>query len=74
MDVPCIKDNSKLLENEIDRLRQGDVLWTDNYPEEVKKPYHEFYDQELANIVYRQRKLEFDNFGYDPNSWRTLVK
>jgi hypothetical protein len=74
MNVPFIKDNSKLLQNEIDKLHQGDVPWIDNYPEEVKRPYHEFYDQELANIVYRQRKLEFDNFGYDPNSWRTLVK
>jgi hypothetical protein len=46
----------------------------DDYPEVVKRPYYEFYDQELANIVYRQRKLEFDNFGYDPNSWKTLVK
>ena len=74
MNVPFIKNNSSLLQNEIDKLHQGDVPWMDDYPEEVKRPYYEFYDQELANIVYRQRKLEFDNFGYDPNSWKTLVK
>lgn len=73
LSVPIIQDNQVLLEKEINRVKQGKKLWNQDYPVELKKPYYQFYNEEIANMVYRQRKYEFDTFEYDPNSWMTII-
>jgi hypothetical protein len=37
------------------------------------KPVKDYYNQETANIVYTNYKEYFDLFGYDKDSWKTLI-
>lgn len=35
----------------------------------TKKPWQEFYNQELINFVYENLKYQFDFFSYNPDYW-----
>lgn len=72
--IPYIKENEFELQNELSMLSLGNLPWRRNRPKELIKPYHEFYTQELADIVYTQKQSEFELGGYHRDSWKTLVK
>ena len=48
--------------DEIEELNKGITPWRKGYNPKMLKPYSEFYTQELADIVYQNRKKYFD-FG-----------
>lgn len=71
--IPYIKENQFELQDELSILSLGNLPWRKNRPNELMKPYHEFYTQELADIVYNQKQSEFELGGYHRDSWKTLV-
>jgi len=72
--VPYIKDNLHLLQQEISFFNLGHTPWRLDRPKELIRPYYEFYNQDLADIVYTQKQSEFELGGYHRDSWKTLVK
>lgn len=74
MKIPYIKDNEFELQDELSILSLGNTPWRKDRPKELIKPYHEFYTQELADVVYTQKESEFELGGYHRDSWKTLVK
>ena len=45
--------------------------WREGYREEVKDiPWKNWYNQELADIVYNIKENYFKTFGYDKDSWK----
>jgi hypothetical protein len=73
MSVECIKSNQEILSEQITKLKQSTTPWRTDYKPEFLKPYSEFYTQELADIVYENRKKYFEFGGYDRDSWKTLI-
>lgn len=72
--ISYIKENKKLLKEEFSFFKLGNHPWRCDRPQELIKPYYEFYTQELADIVYNQKQSEFELGGYHRDSWKTLVK
>ena len=73
MSIEFIQTNQELLVDEIEELNKGITPWRKGYNPKMLKPYSEFYTQELADIVYQNRKKYFDFGGYDRDSWKTLI-
>lgn len=74
MNISYIKENQLELREELSILELGNSPWRKDRPKELIKPYHEFYTQELADIVYTQKQSDFELGGYHRDSWKTLVK
>lgn len=72
--VSYIKENFDLLFPEFSFLKLGHIPWRLDRPKELCIPYHEFYTQEIADIVYTQKQSEFELGDYHRDSWKTLVK
>ena len=72
--IPYIEQNKFELQNELSMVSLGNIPWRKDRPKELIKPYHEFYTQELADIVYTRKQTEFELGGYHRDSWKTLVK
>jgi hypothetical protein len=73
LSIDFIRENEELLVKEIEELNKGVGPWRKGYNPEMLKPYSEFYTQELADIVYQNRKKYFKFGGYDKDSWKTLI-
>ena len=73
MSIEFIQTNQELLVDEIEELNKGITPWRKGYNPKMLKPYSEFYTQELADIVYQNRKKYFDFGGYDRDYWKTLI-
>ena len=71
LSIDFIKNNQHRLKPEIAHLEEGSFPWRKYYPKDLK-PYNEYYTQELADIIYENRKKFFDFGGYDKDSWKTL--
>lgn len=72
MSVDIIQDNLELFDNEIKKLNEGVRPWRSNYEPALLKPYCEYFNEELADIVYENQKKFFDFGSYEKDSWKTL--
>lgn len=63
-----VKENMSL---DLEKIIQ-DTIISNQYLLEFgdRKPWQEFYDEELANYVYSFLEKDFLLFGYDKNSWK----
>jgi hypothetical protein len=55
-------------------IQDGKKPWQTNYLEQYKKPYHSYYTQELADIVYQKRTEDFEMWGYEKDSWKNIIE
>lgn len=69
LSIDFIKNNQHRLETQIAYLEEGSTPWRKYYD---STPYNEYYTQELADIIYENRKKFFDFGRYDKDSWKTL--
>lgn len=66
IDHPRVQDWIRQVET-----NKAENNWRSSYrPEVINKNYKEFYDEEVAEMVYWGKKDYFDMFGYDKNSWK----
>ena len=73
LSVPIIGENQFFLQEELEELHQGTSFWRKEEQLPLyQKPYSEYYTQELADIVYENRKKFFDFGNYDKDSWKNL--
>jgi len=73
LSVPIIGENQFFLQEELEELHQGTSFWRKEEQLPLyQKPYNEYYTQELADIVYENRKKFFDFGNYDKDSWKNL--
>jgi hypothetical protein len=73
LSLDFIKCNLLNLESLIDKLKEGKKPWREHYSEIANQPYHTFYNQELADIVWERKKYSFELLGYDRDSWKTII-
>ena len=73
MSLDFIKQNIDVLGESFDYLKLGKEPYQVRYPEICKNPYHTFYNQELADIVWERKKYSFELLGYDRDSWKTII-
>jgi len=65
--IPFIKDSKLNQSGILEELCQKQV---NRGPH--RKPYNQFYNQELADFIYINYKEHFDLCGYDKDSWKDL--
>jgi Sulfotransferase domain len=70
--IPFVKENYELLSDYLEMLRDPN-LYRGEYTIDLSTPYHEFYTQELADIVWNKKQYEFEYWGYERESWKTLI-
>jgi hypothetical protein len=73
LNIPIVSDNLNILKNEIETIKTNRWTYRKSYLLEKDKPYYELYTPELADIVYETKKEEFETWGYEKDSWKTLV-
>lgn len=73
LNIPIVSDNLNILINEIETIKTNRCIYRKSYLLKQDKPYYELYTQELADIVYETKKEEFETWGYEKDSWKTLV-
>lgn len=74
LQIDFIKDNFSLLSNELYTLKyQSRDDYRQDYLSRTNKPVHSFYTQELADIVWENKKFEFFQWGYEKDSWKYLL-
>jgi len=67
------KKDHILVQNWIEQTENvsKNLLYRETYRPELKwKDYKEYYNQELADIVYEKKQNYFKVFGYDRDSWK----
>lgn len=74
LSVSFVKDNLNLFPEEYEKLILGNTPWRTTYEKSLIKPYSEFYNEELADIVYKSKKKFFDFGEYHKDSWKTLFE
>ena len=70
--IPFVQENYKILEDYLQELRDPN-LYRGEYTIDLSTPYSELYNQELADIVWNKKQYEFEYWGYDRESWKTLI-
>jgi hypothetical protein len=67
-----VKENFDLLEQTInDNIEKNRYLTEfEEYGFTKKNSWKEYYNEEIAEIVFLKLKGEFDFFNYDKNSWK----
>ena len=73
MSLDFIRNNQHLFPNEVDRLHKGKDGWVENSLFDSSIPYHKYYDQETADIVWEMFEDVFIYDGYDRESWKTIT-
>ena len=70
--IPFVQENYKILKDYLQELRDPN-LYRGEYTIDLSTPYSELYNQELADIVWNKKQYEFEYWGYDRESWKTLI-
>ena len=67
-----VKENEKILsdviENNINKNGFDKEFSEKGF--DKKNSWKEYYDEEIADVVYKKLKIDFDYFNYDKNSWK----
>ena len=71
--IPLIKDNMSRMSEVFYELENDRPLYRNDYIIDRSIPYHHFYTQEIADKVYKNKEEEFLTWGYDRESWKTLI-
>ena len=74
MKLDFIKDNFEILKNNLYDLKYTTRnSYRNRYSDITKNPICSFYTQELADIVWQEKQYEFEEWGYERDSWKTLL-
>jgi len=74
MEIDFVFDNFDLVKEALYRLKyQQRNDYRVNYVQNIETPVCSFYTQELADIVWENKKFEFQEWGYDKDSWKYLL-
>ena len=74
MKLDFIKDNFEILKNTLYDLKYTTRnSYRNRYSDITKNPICSFYTQELADIVWQEKQYEFEEWGYERDSWKTLL-
>ena len=58
----------------IEELTEYKNGYKEQYTIDIQIPYSEYYTQELADIVWGKKQYEFEYWGYERDSWKTLIR
>lgn len=70
MSIDFIQRNYDILQDNLEKIEKIKTFKRSEYFQNLY--LNEIYSEELANIVYENRKKFFDFGGYDKDSWKTL--
>lgn len=73
MKIPFIIQDYDKVSDILDRIRFNPRRYKEQYVDDITEPYHTFYTQELADIVWENKQYEFEYWGYSRDSWKTLM-
>jgi hypothetical protein len=59
LSLEIIQENIELFKDEVEKLQQGVSPWRTTYNPELIKPYCEYFNEELSDIVYENQKKFF---------------
>ena len=71
--IPLVKDNMNKMFFVFRKLEDDRHLDRNKYIIDQSLPYHTLYTQEIADKVYQHKEEEFLTWGYDRDSWKTLI-
>lgn len=72
--LPFVQENYKLVERSIEELVEYKDGYKQQYTIDIETPYYDYYTQELADIVWEKKQYEFEYWGYERDSWKTLTR
>ena len=72
--LPFVQENYKLVERSIEELVEYKDGYKQQYTIDIETPYYDYYTQELADIVWNKKQYEFEYWGYERDSWKTLIR
>lgn len=56
-----------------EKFKTGREYYRQTYLNRANEPIHSFYTEELAEIVWKRKKVDFLFWGYEEDSWKTIV-
>lgn len=71
--IPFLDLESPKVVEELEKFKTGRQYYRQSYLNRTDEPIHSFYTEELAEIVWRRKKVDFLYWGYDKDSWQTIV-
>lgn len=72
--LPFVTENYHLVRRNIEELTEYKDGYKEQYTIDIQIPYSEYYTQELADIVWGKKQYEFEYWGYERDSWKTLIR
>lgn len=72
--LPFVTENYHLVRRNIEELTEYKDGYKEQYTIDIQIPYSEYYTQELADIVWEKKQYEFEYWGYERDSWKTLIR
>ena len=72
--LPFVTENYHLVRRNIEELTEYKNGYKEQYTIDIQIPYSEYYTQELADIVWEKKQYEFEYWGYERDSWKTLIR
>lgn len=72
--LPFVTENYHLVRRNIEELTEYKNGYKEQYTIDIQIPYSEYYTQELADIVWGKKQYEFEYWGYERDSWKTLIR
>jgi hypothetical protein len=72
--LPFVTENYHLVKRNIEELTEFKDGYKEQYTVDTQIPYSEYYTQELADIVWEKKQYEFEYWGYERDSWKTLIR
>lgn len=74
MDIDFVIENFEIVQEALYNLKyQQRDAYRKNYIQNTQTPVCSFYTQELADIVWENKKFEFQEWGYEKDSWKYLL-
>jgi hypothetical protein len=74
MEIDFVMENFEIVQETLYNLKyQQRDAYRKQYIQNTQTPVCSFYTQELADIVWENKKFEFQEWGYEKNSWKYLL-
>jgi hypothetical protein len=74
MEIDFVMENFEVIKEALYNLKyQQRSAYRINYVQNTNTPVCSFYTQELADIVWENKKFEFQEWGYEKDSWKYLI-
>jgi hypothetical protein len=74
MQIDFVIENFETLKEPLYNLKyQQRDAYRNDYIQHIRTPVCSFYTQELADIVWEKKQFEFQEWGYEKDSWKYLL-